>query len=407
MLRLYSSPWLCLWTLLLQQCVARPAAYSIALANRAANATDDRPTPPEPAYDPFDSLPYSLPRLVIYFQSANDPSGAPISLLPLIAEKGIALTHLIISSFHINRDRDLVLNDWAPSDTRFTALWSEAAVLQRAGVRVMGMLGGAASGAWTTDTLDAPDEDTFEHYYGQLHKLIVEHQLQGIDLDVEQKMSQDGIARLVRRLTADFNADHTNRFEITLAPAGSALLPRITGGNLNGFRYQTLERELGRDIAFYNAQLYNGWGTVESPVFYEMMLGNGSGLDPECPWVPEKVLLGDVTSPDNGVGYANASVFNATVAALRDKYRPRHEIGGIMGWEYFNSLPGSTAEPWVWAQEMTAILRPGLAPRLNLTEDDARQLTAAYARSVELRVHGRSHPLAEAPAINYYDMITK
>ncbi|EPE05896.1 glycoside hydrolase family 18 protein [Ophiostoma piceae UAMH 11346] len=407
MLRLSSSIWLCIWTLLLQQCVALPAAYSISLANGTANATDDNPAPPEPVFSLPYSLPYSLPRLVIYFQSANDPTGAPISLLPLITEKGIALTHLIISSFHINRDQDLVLNDWAPSDTRFDTLWSEAAILQRAGVRVMGMLGGAASGAWTTDTLDSPDVDTFEHYYGQLHNLIVQHGLQGIDLDVEQKMSQDGISRLIRRLTADFNSDYSNRFEITLAPVGSALLPHITGGNLSGFRYQTLELELGKEIAFYNAQLYNGWGTVESPIFYQMMLGNGSGLDPECPWVPEKVLLGDVTSPDNGDGYVDAPIFNLTVAAIRDTYKPRHEIGGIMGWEYFNSLPGNTAKPWVWAQEMTAILRPGLAPYLNLTEDDAHQLTAAYARSVGRRVGARSLPLAEAPPINYYDMITK
>lgn len=193
-----------------------------------------------------------LPRLVIYFQTTHDSSGDPISMLPLITELDIALTHLIVCSFHINSGREIQLNDYPPYYPLFSTLWNETAVMKQAGVKVMGMIGGAAPGSFDPDTLDSTDEATFEHYYGQLRDVIVEYGLQGMDLDVEQYMSQAGITRLVARLHADFGDD----FIITLAPVASALSNQ---GNLSGFNYETLESEArtvsGQDmIDFYNAQ---------------------------------------------------------------------------------------------------------------------------------------------------------
>lgn len=34
-------------------------------------------------------------------------------------------------------------------------------------------------------------------------------------------------------------------------------------------------------------------------------------------------------------------------------------FGGVMGWEYFNSLPGGRAAPWEWAAWMTVLLGGG------------------------------------------------
>jgi chitinase len=28
-------------------------------------------------------------------------------------------------------------------------------------------------------------------------------------------------------------------------------------------------------------------------------------------------------------------------------------FGGVMGWEFFNSLPGERAKPWQWAAQMS------------------------------------------------------
>lgn len=193
-----------------------------------------------------------LPRLVIYFQTTHDSSGNPISMLPLITELDIALTHLIVCSFHINLGSEIHLNDYPPYYPLFSTLWNETVVMKEAGVKVMGMIGGAAPGSFDSNTLDSTDDATFEHYYGQLRDVIVQYGLQGMDLDVEQYMSQAGITRLVTRLHADFGDD----FIITLAPVASAL---SNSGNLSGFDYETLEvaakTASGQDmIDFYNAQ---------------------------------------------------------------------------------------------------------------------------------------------------------
>lgn len=193
-----------------------------------------------------------LPRLVIYFQTTHDNEGNPISMLPLVTEQNIALTHLIVCSFHINLNGEIHLNDYPPSYPLFYTLWNETVIMQEAGVKVMGMVGGAASGSFSSTTLDSTDNSTFEYYYGQLHDVIVQYSLQGMDLDVEQSMTQAGITRLVERLYTDFGQD----FIITLAPVASAL---YDGANLSGFDYGDLdtitESTIGFEIIdFYNAQ---------------------------------------------------------------------------------------------------------------------------------------------------------
>ncbi len=305
-----------------------------------------------------------LPRLVIYYQTTHDANNNPISMLPLITEKNIALTHLIVCSFHININSIIHLNDFPTDDPHFDTLWEEATVLQNAGVRVMGMIGGAAAGSFNSQTLDSTNTTTFEHYYGQLHDLIQSHKLQGMDLDVEQVMSQSGITRLVTRLHTDFGSG----FEITLAPVASAL---DGGGNLSGFNYGTLEAAAGSDIAFYNAQFYNGFGSMATPAAFEAVVSDG--------WIPEKVVVGQITTPANGGQFVPFNVLNQTIHTLQAEYG---QIGGIMGWEYFNSQPGGTAEPWEWAQEMTAILRPDSLVQLQISEQTARTLEAAWKSSV-------------------------
>lgn len=304
-----------------------------------------------------------IPRLVLYYQTTHDALGRPISMLPLITEKHIALTHLIVCSFHINRNAHLTLNDYPPSYPLFTVLWAETQLLRAAGVKVMGMIGGAARGSFDAYTLDGPDA-VFEVYYLQLRDAIALYGLEGMDLDVEQYMSQAGIARLIRRLRADFG----ERFIITLAPVASALWG---GANLSGFSYPELEVALGGEIAFYNAQFYNGFGWLGSTDYFDRAVSYG--------WHPSRLVAGQLTTPENGNGWVTHETLNATVAALRDKYG---QIGGVMGWEYFNGRPGGNEQPWQWAQVMTAILRPGQVPRLRVTRGVAEGLIRAWQESV-------------------------
>ncbi|KAG5982567.1 hypothetical protein E4U55_001714 [Claviceps digitariae] len=331
----------------------------------------------------------SLPRLVVYFQTTHDPRGHPISMLPLVQHKGIALTHLIVCSLHVNKDGEIHLNDYPPSHRLFYTLWNETQVMRSAGVKVMGMVGGAAPGSFTTGTLDG-DHATFSKYYGQLRDVILQFQLQGLDIDVEQRMSQRGIARLIDRLREDFGSD----FIISMAPVASAL---HNGGNLSGFNYKHLDAHMGSKISFYNSQFYSGFGTMATTRDYAKIVSSG--------FAASRVVAGQLTSPSNGGGYIPYSKLNATVTSLKSKYK---QIGGVMGWEYFNSQPGGTAEPWKWAQIMTQILRPDSVPRLAITKDVADRLTAAYdgsktpATGSQIAKHAQE---LDTPNVDYHAMI--
>ncbi|KAG6006883.1 hypothetical protein E4U21_006602 [Claviceps maximensis] len=333
-----------------------------------------------------------LPRLIVYFQTTHDQRGHPISMLPLVKQKGIALTHLIICSLHVNHGGEIHLNDYPPSHPLFYTLWNETKVMKNAGVKVMGMVGGAAAGSFSSGTLDG-DDATFTKYYGQLRNVILRFQLQGLDVDVEQYMSQQGIERLVNQLHKDFGSE----FIISLAPVASALRD---GGNLSGFNYKHLDARSGSKISFYNGQFYSGFGSMASTRDYTKVVSSG--------FAATRVVAGQLTSPDNGAGYIPYSKLNATVMALRNKYR---QIGGVMGWEYFNSKPGGTAEPWKWAQIMTQILRPNLVPRLVITKDMADGLTAAYDRSKVSAVLGLKTAIAkhgqnsDSPSVDYHAMV--
>ena len=86
------------------------------------------------------------PRVIAYHQTHHDPSGKPISALPLI-DAGV--THVYIAAIHLNDTPEAItLNDNHPDNERNTRLWEEVKQLQAAGVKVMGMLGGAAQGSY-------------------------------------------------------------------------------------------------------------------------------------------------------------------------------------------------------------------------------------------------------------------
>lgn len=289
--------------------------------------------------------PTPLPRLITYYQTLHAEGDKPISILPLLTQPGISVTHVILAALHINEDPSaLTLNDHAPHHERHQTAWAELRVLQAAGIRVMALLGGAAKGTYARldgDTDDSPAElARFERYYTPLRDLIRERNLDGLDLDVEEEMSLGGIVRLIDRLRADFGPS----FLITLAPVAASLLDPTA--NLSGFDYEALEVMRGHDISWYNTQFYCGWGDFSSTAMYDMMLRRG--------WSPDKIVVGLVTNPANGPGFIGWEALQQTLDILRQ--RP-HNFGGIMGWEYFNSLPGDRDRPWEWARTITAMIR--------------------------------------------------
>jgi chitinase len=303
----------------------------------------------------------ALPRLITYYQTHHDAdTGKPISVLPLLTQPGIALTHLIVAAIHLNDDPEaLTLNDHSPSHPRFQTLWAELRVLQASGIRVMGMLGGAAKGSY--QRLDG-NEAQFERFYAPLQRLIRERGLDGLDLDVEEEMSLAGIVRLIDRLRHDFGP----AFIITLAPVAAALID--VKANLSGFSYDALEAMRGRDIAWYNAQFYCGWGDCTDTRMYEYIIARG--------WPAAKVVIGLVTNPGNGSGYVPWELLATVLMDLGQRFVSSSgtgAFGGIMGWEYFNGLPGDKQKPWEWAQTMTALVRGHALEQPQATQDATLQ----------------------------------
>ncbi|KAL4974407.1 PhoD-like phosphatase-domain-containing protein [Aspergillus desertorum] len=282
-------------------------------------------------------------RIVLYHQTLHPDRGPYVSMLPLL-NNHTGTTHVILAAFHLNapNPNHITLNNDPPDHPMYNQLWAEVPILQESGIKVMGMLGGAAPGTFTC--LDG-DEAQFEQYYVPLLGVIRRHGLDGIDLDVEEPMSLTGIVRLIDRLKADLG----ERFIITLAPVAAALLGI---GNLSGFDYRLLEQQRAGSIAWYNTQFYNGWGPAEDPRMYAAIVAQG--------WSPARVVYGLLTHPGNGSqGYVSQEMIAPVLAVLVEQFP---NFGGVMGWEYFNSMPGQRERPWEWAAQMSMSMGMNKAP---------------------------------------------
>ncbi|MGH8882428.1 MAG: glycosyl hydrolase family 18 protein, partial [Stackebrandtia sp.] len=274
-------------------------------------------------------------RLAVYYQTQyHGDSQEYVSPVPL-ADNGAS--EVIVGAIHLNgadSQHLVTLNDHAPDDPRYDQMWTDLDTVKSKGTRVLGMVGGAAKGSF--ERLD----NDFDTYYPLLRDTVKEYGLDGVDLDVEEDMSLPGIERVIDALRADFGPD----FVITLAPVATAL---SGGGNLSGFNYDDLYADRGEDIDWFNTQFYCGWGSLSGTGDYDAIIDHGV--------VPaNKVVGGTLTNPANcGSGYVDLDTLKSTIGELKAKYP---DFGGISGWEYFNSLPGDTGEPWTWAAEVSAAL---------------------------------------------------
>ena len=280
-------------------------------------------------------------RVVVYYQTThfNGSETNNVSLLPLVQESEVAVTHVLIGAIHVTSEEAgwIRLNDYTPDNEIFDHVWSDAAELQSRGVTVMAMVGGAAGDSW-----ERLSGDSFEAHYAHLHDFIGTYNIQGLDLDVEQSMGLADMINLIDRLKADFGDD----FIISLAPVASALTEG--GGNLSGFDYFELEAQRGDSIDFYNGQFYFGWGDASSAADYEDIIDDG--------FPAEKVVMGQLTNPSNGNGYVD---LDTALPVIQELVGENPNFGGIAGWEYFNSLPGGEDNPQEWASWMADAMASG------------------------------------------------
>ncbi|KAI9926033.1 hypothetical protein ASPWEDRAFT_169900 [Aspergillus wentii DTO 134E9] len=275
------------------------------------------------------------PRTVVYYQTTTVQLDDLVAYIDEQPIKQSPITHLIIGCFHLRTNGYLHLNDYTPDNEHFNHIWPNMKALQERGVKVMAMIGGAAQGSF--QVLDA--EASFEECYNTLSTMLSDYNFNGIDLDIEETMSQAGASRLINRLTVDFGPD----FEISMAPVGTALQGGVDG--FSGMNYYDLEQEHGEQISFYNVQLYNGFGTMATTQDYEAIVDAG--------FHPSRVVAGVLTNEANGGDFVDLETVGRTVRALRAKYP---DFGGVMGWEYFNSVSGGEERPYEWSVEISKYL---------------------------------------------------
>ncbi|WP_190277310.1 glycosyl hydrolase family 18 protein [Taibaiella lutea] len=266
-------------------------------------------------------------RVVVYLQSQEN-----LNLLPQCYAN---LTAINLSSFHFGWSKTkptlpyIHLNDNMPGDPMFDSLWADMKAAQQNGVLLIAMLGGAG-GAYTT----LFSQGNYEVFYPMFVNMLKKYNFQGVDLDVEEQVSQADIEKLIADLRKDFPTD----FYITSAPVCSALQ---SGNNdpFSGINWYSIKDS----IDWFNVQFYSGFGSLSTPDDYNSIIDNGFSAS--------QILGGALTNPADGGGYVAIATVAQTLQTLNTKYSG--QIGGAMGWEYFNANNASEQEdPVGWATAM-------------------------------------------------------
>ncbi|GAB7335439.1 hypothetical protein MBLNU13_g07806t1 [Cladosporium sp. NU13] len=251
------------------------------------------------------------------------------------------------TTVHLNEQPgDITLNEHHPNDTMYDTLWSEVKQLQAGGIKVMMMLGGAARG--TFERLSG-DDASFHAYYDPLLTMLREHNIQGLDIDIEESVPISMPLRLLRQLNNDLGTD----FILTMAPVASALLRN--GSGLHGFPQRDMDdqalepaRPNGKLVSWYNAQFYNGWGDASGTAMYDQIISEGG-------WSADRIVMGVLTNPgDGGSGFVKLPTLKSVVGSLGAKHA---SFGCAVGWEYWAAGTGDGMQyPWMWVKELGDVI---------------------------------------------------
>ena len=264
----------------------------------------------------------SLHRVIYYYQTLTDLSPVIKNLNPTTRRP--YTTDINLGAFHLGPQSDstlIHLDDQPPDNPTFNVPWQQLAYLQRMGVKLHMMLGGAACCSYKSLF------SNWNKLYPVLKQTLRKHYFNGIDLDIEESVALSNVRHLIDQLSLDFGS----RFEITFAPVASDL---TSGRGLSGFNYKSLyQSPEGKKIAWFNTQFYSGFGSLASTSDYDKAIENG--------FPPDKVVAGMLGNPQDGNGYVDINQIASTVKLLVGKYS---SFGGVFSWEYFHTMPGGASK---------------------------------------------------------------
>jgi hypothetical protein len=261
------------------------------------------------------------PRLIYYYQTF-----LPLAQL-LNSPNCDKVTHIHVAAFHfgINEDHSpyIHMNNYPPTDARFTGVWAELKEAHDKGVKLVLMLGGAGDAYQVMFS-------NYKVYYELLKDTLYQFPcIDGIDLDIEEEVSIDDVKRLISDIEHDFGKD----FIIAMAPIQDSLQSDIPG--MGGFIYKDLyTSNVGSLIHYFNGQFYFNYSTDS----YDQCIKNG--------YPPNKVVMGMISSQD----------FENTQKVATELVKKYKNFGGVYNWEYFSSPPHNQTDPSLWARIMAKIL---------------------------------------------------
>ena len=210
--------------------------------------------------------------------------------------------------------------------------------------------------------------------------MLREHNIQGLDIDIEESVPISMPLRLLRQLNTDLGTD----FILTMAPVASALLRN--GSGLHGFPQHDMDdqaiepaRPNGKLVSWYNAQFYNGWGDASSTTMYDQIISEGG-------WSADRIVMGVLTNPgDGGSGFVKLPTLKSVVGSLGAKHA---SFGCAVGWEYWAAGTGDGMQyPWMWVKELGDVIamfankQNAEVPAPSISPSTSNQTTTAVPES--------------------------
>jgi len=235
------------------------------------------------------------------------------------------VTHVHLAAVHFGTTEDggsyMHLNDLPSSSPAFTSMWNEIAECKNRGIRVVLMVGGAG-GAFV---------ELFRNYdacFSLLVDVIVDHQLDGVDLDIEESVD----IKNVKRLITDLRRHAPPGFIISMAPLLASMQRDQPG--MGGFVYKDLFTSAeGRHIDYFNVQAYDSYTCSD----YQQMIDNQ---------YPKEMLV---------MGMIYTQPFANILIQMAEMVRMHGRIGGVSIWEYCFA---DNHRPVDWATKVARIMNP-------------------------------------------------
>jgi glycosyl hydrolase family 18 (putative chitinase) len=253
--------------------------------------------------------------------------------------RGKKYTHVIIAALHLHCEGGkyvMYLND-TRVDQIGKPFWDTVELLQKDGVTVTALLGGAGGGNWSCITQDPSQA------ISAMKPLVNTYPFQGFDLDWEYSEYDPNAPSYDAKFMATYTSQLAKMRQglvITHAPT-TDLLPTYTAD---------IWKFLATSLSWINVQWY---GNNLLQVYTDFVSGRTSG----APVDPTRVVAGAAVVRQVGVGYTDLCQLMSMVTTLQQRSGIGQKFGGVAGWEFTQTLNSTDPKVSNWDTCIAAALQ--------------------------------------------------